>query len=236
MVLSPWPGVLCNKGPKISPAPAANSTGDHPPGRRGSAVQEDEERTQDPGQGQAAAEVVSATIISSQSHHCRDREQTCPLTAPMNKSLHPQSKGEKEMMPKPPKNLQEPAELPAVRTNNLKNNPGNVFCAVHSTRNLRTATARNRTARESRTNRQTLPGTHCCMLPVQHKPTSSLPPSPRVVKHRKQNRFGLKILTQRNNKNISAKPRACSPNMNQEQPKNTRGSRIFPCHDLVSCS
>lgn len=180
--------------------------------------------------------MVSATIISSQNHLCRGRGQTCPLTARGNKILHPQSQGEKERVPKPPKNLQEPAELPAVRTNGFKNSPGNVFCSVHGTSSLGTDTARNRTPRESRTDRQTLPGTHCCVLPVWDKPTNSFPPSPVVAKHQEQNRFGLKILTQRNKKSISAKPRARSPNVNQEQPNNTSVSRILPCHNLASCS
>lgn len=178
--------------------------------------------------------MVSATIISSQNPLCRGRGQTCPPPAPVNEIWHPQRKGEKEMVPKPPKNLQEPAELPAVRTNCFKNSPGNVFCSVHNPSSLGTATARNRTPRESRADGQTLPGTHCYMLPMWDKPTSSLPPSPMVAKHQEQNRFGLKILTQRNNKSISAKPRAHSPNMNQEQPNNTSVSRIFPCHILVS--
>lgn len=47
----PLAGVFCSKRPKISPAAAANSTGDHPLGQRGSAVQEDGVRTQDLGQG-----------------------------------------------------------------------------------------------------------------------------------------------------------------------------------------
>lgn len=178
-----------------------------------------------------AAEVVSATVISSQNHLCRGRGQTWPLTAPMNEILHPQSKGQKEMVPKPPKNLQEPAELPAVRTNSFKNSPGNVLCSVHSTSSLGTDTARSRTPRRAgQTDR------HCCMLPVWDKPTTSWPPSPVVAKHREQNRFGLKILTQRNNKSISAKPKAHSPSVNQEQPKNTNVSRTFPCHNLVPCS
>lgn len=65
------------------------------------------------GTGDLAAQLVASN--SSQNHLCTGKRQTCPLTAPMGEILHPQSKGEEEMVPKPPKKLQEPAELPAVR-------------------------------------------------------------------------------------------------------------------------